>query len=283
MGTMTEDVNHRNQEGGSSSAGESAAVQDLRRRLAKPGPWANRFRQLADAIAHVDNVTCEECQALLDVYVDAERAGRAVRRHYPDLWHHLQTCADCAEVHDLLLEALEPAAEDALEPLPRLQPPRLSFLEPAAPEAPWHVRLRSRLAGAPFGLTFTLTPAHLQDLLAPAQPLPARTRRAGRPEPIVLLAGAVPLGGGQVGVEVIAVPDAQPPKRLELRATIAGTAPLPEHLWATLRWGDETRAGAVDEQGQADLGEMPLAALRAALDADDQVFEVTFEERREQT
>ncbi|MFQ5768696.1 MAG: hypothetical protein ACE5ID_12050 [Acidobacteriota bacterium] len=80
-------------------------------------------------------------------------------------------------------------------------------------------------------------------------------------------------------VEVVATPDDQHQDQLHLRATIAGTTMLPEKLWAVLKWGDETRAGPVNEQSQADLGEMSLAALQGALKAEGPACEIAFEER----
>jgi len=144
------------------------------------------------------------------------------------------------------------------------------------------VRLRSRLAGAPFGITFTLTPAYLQSFLSAPQPLAARTRQADRPvEPRVLLADTVSLGEGTVAVEVTATPEEGNSDRLHLRATIAGPAALPRNLQAVLRWGNETRCGPVDAQGQVDLGVVSLAALERALAAGEGGVEITFEERRE--
>jgi hypothetical protein len=95
----------------------------------------------------------------------------------------------------------------------------------------------------------------------------------------VLVSDTVSLEDGPVGVEVIAIPDPQNPDRLHLRATIAGVASLPANLWAVLTWGDEVRAGAVDDQGQVDLGEVSLVALQEALETGDGVFEITFETR----
>jgi hypothetical protein len=269
---------------------EGSPLEELRRRLGGPGrlrqardrTWGRRFRRLAEAVARVEDTACGECEALLDVYVEAELAGQDVQQRYPTLWGHLQSCDACAVAHDLLFETLARERRGALEPLPPAPLPRLSFLEPPAPDAPWAVRLRSRLTGAPFGITFTLSPAYLRSFLTAPQPLPARTRQADRVvEPRVLLADTVSLGEGVVAVEVTAIPDERDPDRLHLRATIAGPGDLPRHLWAVLRWGDETRSGAVDAQGQVDLGQVSLAALERALEAGEGTFEIAFEERRE--
>lgn len=297
---------------------EHPVLQQFRRRLAESGDWPRRFRRLAEAIAQVEDLNCEECQALLDVYVDAELVGQELgdgsqgtgeqgspgtRGNSGELagtplgfseslrvptsfsrrmWQHLQTCADCREAHDLLFEALAREWREEPSGYPAIQfpPPRLSFLEPPAPDTPWSVRVRSRLAGAPFGLTFTLTPAYVRALLSSAQPLPARTRGASQSrQPLLLLADSISLSDGQVVVEVVAMPDDRNPGQHHLRATIAGTTTVPENLWVVLKWGDETRAGPVDEQGQADLGEVSLAVLREVLEAEEPICEIAFEER----
>lgn len=271
------------------SGDEDSPLEELRRRLAEPGPlrqaqdraWGRRFRRLAEAIARAEGFTCEECEGLLDVYVDAELAGQEVQRRYPTLWEHLQTCDACAAAHELLFETLAQEKRGALKPLPPTPPPRLSFLEPPAPDTPWTVRLRSRLTGAPFGITFTLTPTYLRKLLSSPQPLVARTRQADRPgEPLVLLADTVPLEDGVVAVEVTAIPDDRDPDRLRLRAAIAGSAELPEGLWAVLRWGGETRSGRVDEQGRVDLGVVSFGALEQGLETGEGTFEIVFEAER---
>jgi len=77
----------------------------------------------------------------------------------------------------------------------------------------------------------------------------------------------------------VATPDDRNLGQHHLRATIAGTTTLPKNLWVALKWGDETRAGPVDEQGQADLGEVSLATLRKVLEAEVPTCEIAFEER----
>ena len=64
--------------------GESHVVQELRRRLAEPGPWPQRFRRLAEAIAATpiprQDATpvpsCWHCEGLLDLCVDDDLQGR---------------------------------------------------------------------------------------------------------------------------------------------------------------------------------------------------------------
>ena len=42
-----------------------------------------------------DNITCAECNELLDAYIEAVFAKVDVRFHYPTLWRHLQACESC--------------------------------------------------------------------------------------------------------------------------------------------------------------------------------------------
>ena len=49
-------------------------------------------------------IGCDECFELLDVYVDAEVAGRDPEAAVPGLRAHLAGCPACAEEHDSLLE-----------------------------------------------------------------------------------------------------------------------------------------------------------------------------------
>lgn len=103
---------------------EEPVLAEFRRYLAEPGPWSVRFRRLAEGIAIANEaepipltsaefknmtiLTCEQCQELLDVYVEDEQAGKNVRQTYPTVWRHLTTCLDCQVVYDLLSDMLAP-------------------------------------------------------------------------------------------------------------------------------------------------------------------------------
>jgi hypothetical protein len=47
-------------------------------------------------------IGCEECFDLLDVYVDAEVAGRDADRAVPGMRAHLDGCPACREEHESL-------------------------------------------------------------------------------------------------------------------------------------------------------------------------------------
>lgn len=51
-------------------------------------------------------LTCEECFALLDIYVDSELAGENADGRVPGMYAHLTGCPACAEEHDSLRDLL---------------------------------------------------------------------------------------------------------------------------------------------------------------------------------
>lgn len=55
-------------------------------------------------------MTCDECFANLDRYVERELAGVDAEQAFPGMREHFEGCAACREEHDLLLEyAARPA------------------------------------------------------------------------------------------------------------------------------------------------------------------------------
>jgi hypothetical protein len=259
---------------------ENPLLQELRHRLSEPGPWARRFRQLAEAVAGSPGLSCEECEDVLDLYVDDELGGRDVRRLYPLVWHHLRTCGRCRQAHDLLADTLRRERAGELTPISRLEAPCLSFLQPQPPDAAWITRLRSQLAGDPFGLSFSFKLPYLQTLFSRPVPVVARAEEPFLP-PVahLLLSETIPMGEGTVAVEVTATRRPEKPDYLHLQAIITGSAPLPENLWARLIWEDQTRCGPVDPQGGVDFGQVSLATLQEALEAGEGSFEIAFEAR----
>lgn len=51
-------------------------------------------------------VTCEQCFAHLDVYVEHELAGEDADERVPGMRAHLEGCPACAEEHDSLRELI---------------------------------------------------------------------------------------------------------------------------------------------------------------------------------
>jgi predicted anti-sigma-YlaC factor YlaD len=58
-------------------------------------------------------LSCEECFAVLDSYVELELTGAAADAAVPRMRAHLQGCPACRGDHDSLLALLENDAEDA--------------------------------------------------------------------------------------------------------------------------------------------------------------------------
>jgi hypothetical protein len=275
-------------------SGENPLLTELHRRLSEPGPWAHRFRRLAEAIVEAagpeptppkqsqnakrPSLSCEECEDLLDLYVDDELKGHDVQRLYPLIWHHLQTCPRCRQAHDLIADTLGQERDGELPPIPHLETPRFSFLRSHSADTPWISRLRSQIAGAPFGLIFSFSLPYLQTLLSPPVPVTVRTEESLPTPPVrLLLSDTVAVGEQMVVVEVTAIHNPESPNHLDLQATITSSASLPENLWARLTWADQTRSVFVDIQGRVSFGEVSLTKLQEALEAGEGSFEIAFE------
>jgi hypothetical protein len=63
---------------------------------ARPDPHETVRRLLGPA---GPEVTCEQCFEHLDVYVEAERAGRDAEAEVPGMAAHLEGCPACASEH----------------------------------------------------------------------------------------------------------------------------------------------------------------------------------------
>jgi hypothetical protein len=57
-------------------------------------------------------VSCEECFAELDRYVEAELAGSHADERVPGMRAHLDGCPACREEHDLMLEFVQAGGAD---------------------------------------------------------------------------------------------------------------------------------------------------------------------------
>jgi hypothetical protein len=55
-------------------------------------------------------LSCEECFALLDVYVDSERSGEDADARVPGMREHLLGCPACAEEHSTLNDLVSAAS-----------------------------------------------------------------------------------------------------------------------------------------------------------------------------
>lgn len=58
----------------------------------------------------ISEISCEDCQQDLAVYVDQELAEgvQAAAQRFPHVWWHLWVCTECAETHQMMLDILSP-------------------------------------------------------------------------------------------------------------------------------------------------------------------------------
>jgi hypothetical protein len=266
-------------------------LEQLRRDLQTPGAWARRFRTLVEDAMNTGKMdttlTCQDVQNVLDVYLNAELKGDDVRLAYPEVWQHIQTCAGCRQEHDAVLDVLSEHDEEAhlnFTPTPRPLP----FLQAKSDHAGWVSRVRSRLAGASFGIHILLDPDYLRGKLGFASPLQTENvyrsdTLALSSEPRVLLIDNVSLDGQPLNVEIAVVQAASQPDKLALQATLTGSAPLPDNLWIRLTWAGHTYAAPVirvqPDEGQALVEGISLERVRDALGAQEARFEIILETR----
>jgi hypothetical protein len=155
-----------------------APIDNLRHRLTRPGPWAERLRRLTQDIASSvesdtpssppePQLTCEECDTVLDRLIDDELNGQTAGALSRRVWTHLKDCARCQQSYVLLLDTLVQESAGQLTAIQRPADLPLSFLCRPNDEAPWVARLRSQLVGSSFGLTISFSLSYLRTLLAP--------------------------------------------------------------------------------------------------------------------
>lgn len=262
--------------------------------LTQAGPWSTPFNRLASDLAirnetH-EELSCDTCQELLDIYIEDEQAGKNVRQTYPTVWQHLMTCSDCEMVYDLLAAMLqpepipEPKKEKKRPLIPKLpELPAISELPelpaipelpalPAIPELPaisgpaspepepsWTTELQQ--AYDSFRAQFTFALSYLHSLYYPHLLVrQMRSVTSPQPAPHILLYEDVSVGEQILNLKVTATRHEQ--DILALQAIVYSDEPLPSNLSILLTWGNETRSVSIDEQGQAELGEVPLISLQ---------------------
>ena len=98
-----------------------------------------------------DRLTCQECQALLPDYLQAERDGQAGGARWRPVVLHLEVCPHCSEEYATLSELLELAHGERGEEPPDYPVPDLSFLRQEkgrrlqSTGIPWHLDELGRL------------------------------------------------------------------------------------------------------------------------------------------
>lgn len=266
---------------------EDSSLTEFRQFLADRPSWAPHFRELAEAIAEVaapeprkssSSDDCQACDDLLDMYVSDELEGKAVSQLYPQLWQHLQTCSRCQQAHHLLFDTLRRRGIDQFPVSSATVVSRLPFLKAQSADAPWHVRLQSRLTGAPFRLSFSFNVAYLQNWLASPSPLTVRSEDYSLPSAAhLLLYDVLSVGDQMVTVEVMTRPSPDKPEAVTIQANLMGLAALPEKLMGRLNWAGQIYVAPVDRQGQINFGDISLFELKTALDTQTGPFEIAFE------
>ncbi|HLF26282.1 MAG TPA: hypothetical protein VJG32_08095 [Anaerolineae bacterium] len=232
-------------------------------------------------------LTCEECQSVLDVYVDEELSGAEVRQQYFAVWQHIQTCANCREDHELLYQILRHERDEDSAPTLTFPTRALTFLQVGGDAARWISRIRSRLAGDPFGLHITFNLDYLKSRLGLQPGLnPVRVFRSAEsvsaPDSPFLIED-VPFEEQRLNIEITAIPDAEHPDWVTLQALLTGSGTLPDHLWAKLTWAGQTYSTPVNRvspsEGEARIKEVSLAGIRDASEEGAAQFAIAFEVR----
>lgn len=233
--------------------------------LRDPKTYAPRFQRLAQALAVATDtrkrpeLSHEECEALLEFYVDSERRGENVRTVYPAVFKHLTTCERCRTSYDLLTGA---QAQDASRDLAFSAEPRIEvpFLVQAAPDATWSKQIRSPIGGARLGFVFKINPSHLARVIA--QPPQLAMRGQITTERSLLLLDSIALGSRNVQVSLWLHRSADSDyARLEI--SVVSSSPLPEPLNAILRWNDHRHAAPI-EQGVGWIDQLSISDLENA-------------------
>ncbi len=201
--------------------------------------------------------TCDDYQSVLPILVDAELAGQSPALTYPQLWAHLQTCADCRADYAMLLDVLRAEREGRPIPLPDIAMPALPFL---GPEPPWRIHFQPSRACHRHRLVFAFNLDHLRDAIRPPQ-LATRNDDGGGRLPLSVLLSDIITWYGQEWAVVVTGEQQPDQATLSVRASVAGRAELPIGLWGILTWGEETREAPVDAEGQVDFGAAPLQSL----------------------
>lgn len=136
-------------------------IQEQIERLAdRPSGLVDLGYALAGTLIHAHEQACDICQAALPEYIEAELNGQPVRRLFPAVARHLESCPNCGEAY---VDLMEIALQAEVEPLP-VPPPApvldLAFLPSLSPA----VRIRQLVETFVEQLVRQLNPEALEDL-----------------------------------------------------------------------------------------------------------------------
>ncbi len=232
------------------------------------GPaYRAQFQHLADAIVRApagrSQLSHEECDELIEFYVDGEMRGEDVRRLYPMVFAHLQTCRRCALSHALLTDALlddssAPAADKLDDHVPTTPP-----FAGTDSTTSWTLRIRSGIGGAPRQFGFVIHPDHVKRVMAFAPSTLAVRAPAQAANRTLLLSDTLAFGRQEYAVQAWASRSDRTHARIVV--SVASSEPLPGPLRATLKWDAHHATGWVRE-GETLLDSIPIAELEQAKD-----------------
>lgn len=215
----------------------------------------NRLHNLLEALGDVSPppplpLSCEECEALLEVYVGEEVAGQPVQTLYPAIYSHLTHCAGCAADYALLKEEVQ-----------------LASSSPLINDAPaWESREGVWEEGKQLRLSYWLNPLDLRQTLLD----PPGVRRDPREvlteqKHLLLNEEVVSDRAHPLEVDVVAIRHVKDVTTITIHATLSSPIPLPDAVRATLQWGEQLYQIPVNAQGVARFEGIPLAPLETEM------------------
>jgi hypothetical protein len=238
------------------------SLDNYRREPQALTPHAERLLRAATASTGTatESLSCDECEARLEFYVDAERRGEPVDRTFHAVWEHLRTCPSCQTSYQLLKAGLEvDAVPDA--GAERSSSRSLPFLASRSADGLWYKHAGSRLLGGPIRFDYHFQAAYVQQRLSQSQPatlgLRGEVLKPGKRAMIVT--DPISLGDRNVVVEISAerLPD---PNLVRLEIELTSSIALPERLWVHLRWNDFVHTDVM-QGNRYTFDRLPAAAM----------------------
>ncbi len=205
-----------------------------------------------------DSLSHQECDSMLEFYISSETRGENAEKLYPAVAHHLLVCERCRTSYSLVKDALtfSAAEKDARESQAAFS--SLTFLSTPQETEAWKKVVRSPIGGAPIGFGFAIQRKHLLASISPSAGLSVRGESTSSQAPL-LLSDTVALGRRQVMVEMRTA-QSQDPDHIEVRVSLAASAPLPDPFHAVLKWNQEQRS-AVVQDGKCSFDGIPVSAI----------------------
>jgi hypothetical protein len=235
-------------------------VADWQARLRRPGPWADRFTRLVDAIANADDpasaYNCVDLGPMLEAYVDDALHGRDVAARHNPLRDHLRTCSVCQSEVEWLIDAGLTASRQT----DKLQAPiaDLPFLRPSS-SAPWSIQPRSQLQRPGRGLLVRFLPAFVAGRYQ--RPSLLTLRSAGpQTEDLVLMSEQIESDSHTWLMQVKGARLSSGTDRMTVCVDLQGEST--DHLRITLHWGEHTYAQNADPAGHACFDDLPADVVQ---------------------